>query len=196
MFTKTVKSIFSKFVESYRFTFLTNEIINNQVILNSIDFDIIISYDEREDEIYIDFDMSRYMKAKKYHSELQFPLYLNIDLICQKLNVLLSDCLDNKNRSLEERLKSKFNIFQIVWDELRKQNNYKGLLIDMLIEERVSLNELNLFQNLKDVISNAHDYFKSHEYEKVISLLTPHNGILNEYDKKILDYSIKKVRIS
>lgn len=193
MFKEIVKLIFGEFVELYMFNFVTNELLSNQVILTSTDFDIIISYDEREDEIYIDFDLSRYMESKKYTEELQFPLYLNLDVICQSTNIRTADSCDYKKNSLEERIKVKFNLFQIIWIELVKQKNYKDVLSDMLILERIRLKELNLIQSLKAVLAKAHDFFKSHEYEKVVSLLTPHREILSEYDKKILIYSMKKV---
>ncbi|MFN5309306.1 MAG: hypothetical protein ACK5C0_07610 [Candidatus Kapaibacterium sp.] len=195
MFINTVKQIFSEFVELHGFTFIENEFTSNQVVLKSTDFNILISYDEREDEIYIDFDLSTYMKLDKNYEGLQFPLYLNFEVIHQHTDIFSLDMYSCKNYTLEERVKIKFNIFKSFWSEFEKEKNYKDILSSILFEERIRLKDLNYQKNLKKIIIKAHDFFKSHEYGKVISLLTPHREFLSEYDKKILDYSMKKIKV-
>jgi hypothetical protein len=190
MFISIVKSIFEVFAKT--FEFLIQKVNDNCVLFIANDFDIIITYDDRENEIYIDFDLSKYINSKQYSQELQFPVLLNLNKICMYLEISLSDFLNDKNLNLEERVRLKFKQFEIVWNELMQHENYKDILWSILLKERIELKNSNELQNLKNIIAKAHNLFKKHEYEKTIELLRPHFDYLGEYDKKIFEYSLKK----
>ena len=190
MFLEQVKSIFGDFASRYEF--LVKIISDNYILFIANDFDIIVSYDNREDEIYIDFDLSRYFKIKEYSHELKFPVLLNIDNVCKHLEIPISDFIKDRSLSLEERVNLKFKQLIIVWNYLIQNKNYKDILSNILVEERIELKKYNELQNLKSIIAKAHDLFKTREYEKTIELLGPHIEKLGEHDKKILEYSLKK----
>lgn len=190
MFSKEVELIFGEFVKKNKL-FVKVE-TNNYVLLIDNDFDIVVSYDNREDEVFTGFDLSRYLERKGGTSDLQFPMFLDIDSVCEYWAIPVG-FPSSKNLSLEEKISFKLKQLEIVWNSFIGRRNYKDSLIELLLRERIKLKEANDSQELHALIGNAHDSFKLRDYKKTVELLRPHLDKLSEYDKKIFEYSIKKV---
>ena len=191
MFSTQVIIIFGNFASKN--DFLIKEINHTCVNLVATDFDIIVSYDDREDEIYIDFDLSKYFKIIEYPQELQFPIFLNIDNVSKHMEVSSSSFIDNKRLQLMERLKIKFEKFEIIWDNLILNEDYEDFLSSILIKERIEMRKISDLQNMKTNLEKARNLFKTNDYKRVIELLSPHKEKLSAYDLKILKYSLKKM---
>ena len=95
MFSEYIESIFKNFATKYKF--LISIIQINYVLLIGKEFDIVISYDDREDELFICFDLSKYIKLKSYSNELQFPVLLDSEVVCKVYNTLIPILEINKN---------------------------------------------------------------------------------------------------
>lgn len=195
MFSNIVLLAFKEFIETNKLSFLKYSLNENYVILSTIYFDILVSYDEREDEIYIDFDIERSAENQTYAQKCQFPLYLSLEAICKHLFIQQFNFDNDKSITLQDRLKLKFDLIQTAWNELIKLGNYKEVLSDMLIKERNMLRNINESQQLKTIINRAKDYFKLKRFEEVVLLLNSYKEELNAPEQKILDYSIKKGRV-
>ena len=190
MFSDYVKMIFDDSLKKDGFTF--REINKDRTIFSSNDFDILITYDEREENIYIDFDLSRYFEKKKYPNKLQFPIYLNIDNIYTQLGYSLNDFSNTKGGNIDDRLKLKYRQFIFIWKEILSHEEYTEFLSTLLINERLRLKDINHLNEVRRNIDIAHKLFKSKNYDKVYQILVQYKEHLNEYDKKILDYAIRK----
>lgn len=192
MFSEYIESIFKNFANKYKFLISTIQI--NYVVLIGKEFDIVTSYDDREDELFIGFDLSKYNKLKNYSNELQFPVLLDSEVVCKIYNTLIPILEIDKNLNFEEQISIKYKRFEVLWNELIKHENYSDVLLNTLIEQRIE------FKNLKDreafnlILIKAHNLFKNHEYENTVELLMPFKERLNEYYKKILDYSLNKIK--
>jgi hypothetical protein len=189
MFSETIKIIFEKFSKLNNFSCKAKD--ENWIVLISKDFDILITYDPRESEISINFDLAKYFKQKKYPNELQFPLLLDLNILCSYLLISMKDFQDIATPSFQERIKVKYRQFIIAWNQLMDTPGYKDVLSEVLIEERKKLKAILELEKEKKILEKAHGLFKTKKYVQVVDLLDPLRDKLNEYYKKVLDYSLK-----
>ena len=75
-----------------------------------------------------------------------------------------------------------------------KHENYSDVLLNTLIEERIEFKNLKDKEALNLILIKAQNLFKNHEYENTVELLMSIKERLNEYDRKILDYSLNKIK--
>ena len=191
MFLTLVKKIFGKFALSN--TFLIKEVQENYSILYSKDFDIVVSYDDRDNEINVDFDLSRYHKVKENPHNIGIPVFLNIDPVLNYCKVQKDKFCDDKTKDLQTRLEIQFLKLEAIWNILKKQSEYKDILSEELLNLRKKYNKKN--ENIKKTspIEKAKKLFKEREFDKVVELLLPIKEELNNHDLKVLDLSIKRM---
>jgi hypothetical protein len=187
MFSEKVKELFTQTLP--KDTFQLKKINEWNSIFTSTDLDILITYDEREHEIYVNLDLSKYFKLKNYLNELQFPLYLNVDIVYNHLKGFRNESTVS---TLAEGLKIKYSQFTLAWNELIRNPDYKEILADLLKEERKKLKAQIQLEQIQKLLDLAHISFKAKDYKKTIDLLNPIKDNLGKYDKEILNYSLKK----
>lgn len=193
MFSELVELMFNDFANANGL--LVKKETNNYVLLVDNDFDIVVSYDEREDEVFTGFDLSRYLERLRYPDDLQFPMFLSIGNVCEHWGIKVGISND-KNLSLEDRVLLKLKQLEIIWHTFVGRQNFKDILAELLLGERIKLKEATDLQKLNSLIGKAHDFFKLKDYKRTVELLTPHIDKLSEYDKKIFEYSLKKMSVT
>lgn len=191
MFSTLAKSTFAVFADANGFS--DKVVDDTYILLSSLDFDIIVSYDQRENEVSVDFDLSRYSIPKKHLEEMQFPVLLNINSVSKYLGISVSDFMDDRHLSLEERVRLKLLHLEAIWNRIGQNQSTKDVLSSMLMDDRIQFRKEVEQQHLKRTVAKAHSCFKAHEYEKTIDLLKGHREQLSEYDRKILEYSLKRI---
>ncbi len=191
MFLTLVKNIFGKFALSN--DFLIKEVQENYSILYSKDFDIVLSYDDRDNEINIDFDLSRYNKVKENPQNIGIPVFLNIDLVLNYYKIQKDKFSDDKTKGLQTRLEIQFLKLETIWSILNKQLEYKDILSEQLLSLRKQYNAINENQKKTITIEKASKFFKEKKFNKVVEMLLPIKEDLNNHDLKVLNLSIKKM---